>query len=69
MHPHQVPHYKCCLAGYVYKCAGGCTEESLVGDDYCNAELECYCEEKGGDCGGKPPICSTRWARSTSNQK
>jgi hypothetical protein len=53
MHSHQVPHDQCCTSGYVYGCTGGCVEESGVGDDWCDAVLECYCAEES-DC-GKPP--------------
>ena len=46
MHPHQVPHGQCCSSTEVVDCTGSCTSASWVGDDYCNAGLECYCEEQ-----------------------
>ena len=66
MHPHQVPHFQCCPPGWVHDCTGVCTLEVWVGDDFCHANLECYCEEKvSRPCGGKPPVpfCLARWAR------
>ena len=66
MHTHQVPHAQCCPSGDVHSCTGKCRPEGWVGDHWCDADLECYCEEKNSPpCGGKPPVpvCSARWAR------
>ena len=61
---HQVPHLQCCPFDWLYDCMGGdCQPERWIEDDYCDAGLECYCEE-WSDCGKPPdPICSARWAR------
>ena len=64
MHPHQVPHGLCCSSGYVLGCVRGCEPESWIGNDFCDFELECYCEEEDSDCSGKCPVpdCSACWA-------
>jgi hypothetical protein len=46
MHPHQVPHGQCCTSTEVQDCTGSCTSASWVGNDLCNANLDCYCEEQ-----------------------
>ena len=57
IHPHQVPHDQCCNSGWMLGCWGGCfPESSWVGDDWCDAELQCYCEEKASPpCSGCRP--------------
>ena len=64
MHPHQVAHGQCCDEGWVRDCTGGCLQEEWVGDNVCDNQLMCYCEEES-DCDGHPPVpvCSLRWAR------
>ena len=64
MHPHQVPHAQCCPSGDVHSCTGECRPGRWVGDDHCDADLECYCEEKASPpCKPPGPDFSARWAR------
>ena len=49
-----------CSVGQVENCNGGCTNESWIGDDYCDAELNCSTfNNDGGDCASQSSSTSS----------
>ncbi len=49
-----------CSVGQVENCNGGCTNDSWIGDNYCDAELHCAAlNNDGGDCGGSQSSSTT----------